>query len=322
MSTMKGKTALVTGAGQGIGKAIAQAFLKAGARVVLAEIDGQAGPKAQRQLARWGKVEFVPCDTAVEDSVRACVAAAIRRFKRLDFVINNAGIGVGKPVEQLGLDEWNRVLGTNLTGIFLFAKYAAKHLRKAKGAIVNIASTRAFMSEADTEAYSASKGGVVSLTHALAISLGPAIRVNCISPRLDRCVRLEAGPAQERRSWCRSTLPPSRPGGSTRGHRRDGAVSLLAAERIHHRHQRHDRWRCDEEDDLPGDVAGSCGPAAAAAWQTKRRRDHARSGPMVPRGLLKGSPSERCHQHNEADDTGRQNDAADHVPPVRLPPQV
>lgn len=179
---MKGKVALVSGSGQGIGKAIAQAFAKAGAKVVLAEIDEEAGHKAEKQLARSGKVAFIPCDAGSEESVRECVDAAIRRFRKLDFVINNAGIGVGKPVEQLSLDEWNRVLGTNLTSIFLFTKYAAKHLRKAKGAIVNIASTRAFMSEPNTEAYSASKGGVVSLTHSLAISLGPTIRVNCISP--------------------------------------------------------------------------------------------------------------------------------------------
>lgn len=179
---MKTEVVLVSGAGQGIGKAIAQSFARAGAKVVLAEIDEQAGRKAEKQLSRAGEVLFVPCDVAEEESVRACVQAAVRRFKRLDFVINNAGIGIWKPVEQLTLDEWRRVLDTNLTSIFLFAKHAARHLRKAGGAIVNIASTRAFMSEANTESYSASKGGVVSLTHSLAISLGPQVRVNCISP--------------------------------------------------------------------------------------------------------------------------------------------
>lgn len=179
---MKTEVVLVSGAGQGIGKAIAQSFARAGAKVVLAEIDEQAGRKAEKQLSRAGEVLFVPCDVAEEESVRACVQAAVRRFKRLDFVINNAGIGIWKPVEQLTLDEWRRVLDTNLTSIFLFAKHAVRHLRKAGGAIVNIASTRAFMSEANTESYSASKGGVVSLTHSLAISLGPQVRVNCISP--------------------------------------------------------------------------------------------------------------------------------------------
>lgn len=179
---MKGKVAIVTGAGQGIGKAIAKGFVRAGAKVVIAEIDDEAGRKAERDLGRSGNAVFVPCDAGNEESVRACIETTIRRFRRLDFVVNNAGIGASKPVEQLALDDWHRVIDTNLTSIFLFAKHGARHLRKAKGAIVNIASTRAFMSEPNTEAYSASKGGVVSLTHSLAISLGPAVRVNCISP--------------------------------------------------------------------------------------------------------------------------------------------
>jgi NAD(P)-dependent dehydrogenase (short-subunit alcohol dehydrogenase family) len=87
-----------------------------------------------------------------------------------------------RSVTELGLDEWNRALAVNLTGAFLCAKHAAPHLKKNGGSIVNIASTRAFMSERDTEAYSASKGGLFALTHALAVSLGPEVRVNCISP--------------------------------------------------------------------------------------------------------------------------------------------
>jgi NAD(P)-dependent dehydrogenase (short-subunit alcohol dehydrogenase family) len=83
---------------------------------------------------------------------------------------------VRKPVTELGLDEWRHVLDTNLTAAFLLAKHAAGHLRRAQGSIVTIASTRALQSEPDTEAYSASKGGLVALTHALAVSLGPEVR--------------------------------------------------------------------------------------------------------------------------------------------------
>lgn len=82
----------------------------------------------------------------------------------------------------MSLDEWNRVIAVNLTGAMLCVKHAAPHLRAARGAIVNIASTRALMSEPNTEAYAASKGGIVALTHALAMSLGPDVRVNCICP--------------------------------------------------------------------------------------------------------------------------------------------
>ena len=99
-------------------------------------------------------------------------------------MINNAGIAdpSGTPVEKLALKDWNRKIAVNLTGVFLMTKHCTPHLRRARGAIVNIASTRALQSEPHTEAYAAAKGGVVALTHALAMSLGPRIRVNCISP--------------------------------------------------------------------------------------------------------------------------------------------
>ena len=87
-----------------------------------------------------------------------------------------------KPLRTLTLAEWHRVIDTNLTAAFLLARAAEKPLRQARGAIVTIASTRALMSEAETESYSASKGGLLALTHALAISLAPDVRVNCVSP--------------------------------------------------------------------------------------------------------------------------------------------
>jgi len=89
---------------------------------------------------------------------------------------------IRKPLHRLTTAEWHRVIDTNLTATFLFARAAEKHLRKARGAIVTIASTRAAMSEPNTESCSASKGGLVALTHALAISLGPRVRANCVSP--------------------------------------------------------------------------------------------------------------------------------------------
>ena len=166
------KTALVTGGAQGIGKAIAELLAARGWRVALADIQGKS------------EFLFVRTDVASEPAVRACVRAVAKRFGRLDALVNNAGIaspGNG-PVEKLSLREWNRRLGVNLTGAFLMAKHATAHLRRTRGAIVNIASTRAVQSEPDTEAYAASKGGLVGLTHALALSLGPEVRVNCVSP--------------------------------------------------------------------------------------------------------------------------------------------
>jgi NAD(P)-dependent dehydrogenase (short-subunit alcohol dehydrogenase family) len=127
---------------------------------------------------------FVKTDVSREASVRACIRSVVKRFGRLDALVNNAGLTGPDdgPIEKLDLTRWNRRIGVNLTGAFLMAKHAVPHLRRARGAIVNLASTRALQSEPDTEAYAASKGGLVALTHALALSLGPEVRVNCISP--------------------------------------------------------------------------------------------------------------------------------------------
>jgi NAD(P)-dependent dehydrogenase (short-subunit alcohol dehydrogenase family) len=178
------KVAVVTGAGQGIGKAVALRCLQEGMAVVIAEADEEAGKQAEEELLQEGEVAFMRVDVASEEDVRRMAAEAADRFGRIDLLVNNAGItlGMGTSAEELDLEDWNRVIGVNLTGPFLCAKHCAPFLRPTEGSIVNVASTRAFMSEPDTEAYAASKGGIVALTHALAISLGPQVRVNCISP--------------------------------------------------------------------------------------------------------------------------------------------
>jgi NAD(P)-dependent dehydrogenase (short-subunit alcohol dehydrogenase family) len=170
---MTQKTALVTGAARGIGAGIARLLAQRGYEVAIADLEKPENGNF-----------FVRTDVSREPSVRACVRAVVRELGRLDALINNAGIAGpdNGPVEKLALAEWNRRIGTNLTGVFLMTKHCVPHLRAARGAIVNIASTRALQSEPDTEAYAASKGGVVALTHALAMSLGPKVRVNCISP--------------------------------------------------------------------------------------------------------------------------------------------
>jgi NAD(P)-dependent dehydrogenase (short-subunit alcohol dehydrogenase family) len=174
------RTALATGAARGIGRAIVTRLLADGWTVAANDADGEALEAAGFGPA--GRVLAVPGDIADETAVQRVVAATLERFGRLDGVVSNAGIMVRKPVTELSLAEWRRVLDTNLTAAFLLAKHAAAPLRTAKGAIVTVASTRARMSEPDTESYSASKGGLVALTHALALSLGPDVRVNCVSP--------------------------------------------------------------------------------------------------------------------------------------------
>jgi NAD(P)-dependent dehydrogenase (short-subunit alcohol dehydrogenase family) len=179
---LKGKVALVTGGGQGLGKGIAMALLERGMRVVIAEADEEAGAETEQEYKAKGEIAFVATDVAREADVRRALDQAEARFGGLDALVNNAGINIVKPLAELSLDEWRRVIDTNLTGALLFAKHAAPALKARNGAIVNIASTRALMSEPNTESYAASKGGIVALTHALAASLGPDIRVNCISP--------------------------------------------------------------------------------------------------------------------------------------------
>ncbi len=175
--------AVVTGGAQGIGKAISQFLLREGMKVVILDSDEVAGREVAEGFATFGEVVFVHGNVAVESDVRACIDRTLAEYGRIDALVNNAGIMVErKPVDELTLEEWNEVLATNLTGYFLCAKYAIPSLRKTNGCIVNIASTRALQSEPDTESYSASKGGIVALTHAMAVSLGPKVRVNCVSP--------------------------------------------------------------------------------------------------------------------------------------------
>ena len=176
---------LITGGAQGIGKGITEHLLSRRHNVVIADIDDEAGEACLAEYQAFAaQLSFIHCDTGSEAAVRACVKDTLRRHSKLHAVVNNAAIADPHtgPIENLTLKEWDRRLRINLTGYFLMTKYAVPALREVKGSIVNIASTRAHQSEPDTEAYAASKGGVVALTHALAVSLGPQVRVNGISP--------------------------------------------------------------------------------------------------------------------------------------------
>ena len=175
------QTALVTGAGQGIGRAVSEALLKSGARVWLVDCDAEAGTEACAELAAHGPVEFVLTDIADADAVEA-LSQRVAAEGGLDLLVNNAAVMLRKPINEVDPKEWQRVLDVNLTGPFLCSRAFAPMLSTRRGSIVNIASTRALMSEPHTESYTAAKGGLVALTHALAQSLGPAVRVNCISP--------------------------------------------------------------------------------------------------------------------------------------------
>lgn len=174
--------ALVTGAARGIGLGIAAWLIAEGWQVVLADLDRRRGVRVAQALG--DQAWFVQLDVADEAQVALRVAEVIGQFGRLDGLVCNAALAQPHhpPLESLDLGQWNRVLAVNLSGPMLLAKYCAPYLRASGGAIVNIASTRAHQSEPDSEAYAASKGGLLALTHALAVSLGPEVRVNVVSP--------------------------------------------------------------------------------------------------------------------------------------------
>ncbi|WP_181304089.1 SDR family NAD(P)-dependent oxidoreductase [Rufibacter sp. XAAS-G3-1] len=191
------KIILITGGAQGIGRGLAQAFALEKAQVVITDLDWDAGAEAMAWLQKQNlTVDFMPCDVSKEEQVQQLMNKVRQQHGRLDVLINNAGIAspARKPLGQLRVEEFDQVLAVNLRGPFLCAKYALPLLEKGTNpTILNITSTRAFLSEPDTFGYTAAKGGLEALTHSLAISLSTQrIRVNAIAPGW-----IETGPWQQ-----------------------------------------------------------------------------------------------------------------------------
>lgn len=180
------KVVAITGGAQGIGRGVAYAFAEAGYAVSLADPAKDAGDEALAHMTSMGATAlYQECDTSQADQVDAWIRRTVDEVGCPEVLINNAGISANKPFLELAVEDFDRVLAVNVRGAFLCSQAVARAMVAAKqgGAIVNISSTRAFMSEPDTEAYTASKGAIVALTHGMAISLGPmGIRVNCVSP--------------------------------------------------------------------------------------------------------------------------------------------
>ena len=172
---LQGKTALVTGAARGIGKATAELLEAAGAKVARLDIEPGAG--------------MIVADVADESAVERGLAEAVRSLGSLDILVNNAGIAVRKTALEISTEDWDRVLGVNLRGLFLCSRVAARTMKEAGGgAIINLASIMGFSGGLfPNPAYQASKGAVVNLTRALALELAPhAIRVNAVAPTFVR----------------------------------------------------------------------------------------------------------------------------------------
>jgi len=181
----EGKIVIVTGSGQGIGKSIASLFASEGAKVIIAEKNEHLGITTETTIRNLGGyARFYKCDVSNPEDIISLVEEIEKVYLKIDILINNAGISKWKSPYDIGIAEWDSIINTNLRSVFLCSREVAKVMKHNNGgSIVNIASTRAFMSESNSEAYAASKGGMISLTHALASSLAKdKIRVNAISP--------------------------------------------------------------------------------------------------------------------------------------------
>lgn len=194
---LKNKTALVTGAGSGIGEAIAMAFAAQGAKLVLTDVDQKGGERVMKQVKKL-KTDaiFVKADVSVSADCERQVKEAVKAFGRLDIAVNNAGIG--GPAAKIGdypIDGWDKVIGINLSGVFYGMRYQIPAMLKNKkdgGSIINIASILAQVGFAMSCAYVAAKHGVVGLTQNAALEYGPKnVRVNAVGPGFIRTPLLD-----------------------------------------------------------------------------------------------------------------------------------
>lgn len=206
---LAGKAAIVTGAAQGIGKAIATRLVTDGAVVTILDVNAETGRSTMAELnADDGKrAHFVPCDVAQREDVKRAVAAAADAMGGIDLLVNNAGIGRRAPFLELTDAAWNAVLGVNLTGAFMVAQEVCRKMAQAGGgSVVHMGSAAAQMAHSEQAAYAVSKAGLEALTRAMAFELAAAgIRVNAIAPGtigtefLQGMLTLEARAERERR---------------------------------------------------------------------------------------------------------------------------
>lgn len=181
---LKDKVAVITGAGSGIGRACALEFARAGATVVVADINLQGARETVQQIeAMNGTAMAIKTDVSQPESVIQLVELTIKTFSKIDTLVNDAAIQINKTIEHTTFIEWNQQLSINVGGIFLCSKYFLPHLKETKGSIINMSSVNGYFVEPMCAGYCTTKAAIIGLTKAMAIDHGhEGIRVNCICP--------------------------------------------------------------------------------------------------------------------------------------------
>ena len=181
---LKDKVAIVTGSSKGIGKGIAQVFSDEGAKIVIVCRNEEEGTAMAKQLGgEKGRAIFVKTDVSDSEAIQNLINTTVKEFGQIDILVNNAGYHISKNIEQTTEEEWDFLQKTNLYSTFLCSKYAVPHLKKTKGNIINISSMVGLVGQPNSVAYSATKGGQISMTRSMAIDLAEyKVRVNAICP--------------------------------------------------------------------------------------------------------------------------------------------
>jgi 3-oxoacyl-[acyl-carrier protein] reductase len=230
MMRLEGKSAIVTGAGRGIGKAIARGFLEEGAQVMICDLDENRLEGAREELSAFGLVRSEVVDVTSREAVEYLAGQAKGAFGRIDVLANNAGISRFEPFLEITDENWNDTLAINLTGAFLCSQVVAAEMKnQGSGAIVNMGSTNGILGEEGLAHYNASKAGVILLTKTMAIELAPHnIRVNSVCPGFILTeLQLESGMSEEAIRDYTSLIPLNRYG---RVEEVAGAFAFLASD--------------------------------------------------------------------------------------------
>jgi 3-oxoacyl-[acyl-carrier protein] reductase len=215
MMRLEGKSAIVTGAGRGIGKAIARRFLEEGSRVMICDLDEARLVMAHEELSAFGVVHSEVVNVTSREAVKHLVGQAKGTFGRIDVLANNAGISRFEPFLEITDKNWNDTLAINLTGVFLCSQMVAAEMKnQGSGAIVNMGSTNGILGEEGLAHYNASKAGVILLTKTMAIELAPHnIRVNSVCPGFILTeLQLESGMSEQTIKDYTSLIPLNRYG--------------------------------------------------------------------------------------------------------------